>query len=181
MFDTALRTLERETVILLGWPSLNEQTKPYLGRSCRYPEGVRENGMYCHGVQWMVGAARQLAEERAAAGDVVAAEQYRETAVRLWYKISPLAHTTPEQIERYGGQPNKQAADFLTKFDSGRMIWNGYTGAAAWMLRQALEGVVGAKLKDNQVQLPADFFKPRGELRLLGVTRDLTNSPLNRY
>jgi len=180
MFDTALRTLERDTVILLGWPALNEQTKPYLGRSCRYPEGVRENGMYCHGVQWLVGAARQLAEERAAAGDEVAAEQYRETAVRLWRKISPLEHTTPDQIERYGGQPNKQAADFLTTFDAGRMIWNGYTGAAAWMLRQALEGVVGARLEGNHVRLPNDLSEPRGGLQVHSVVRDLENSPFRK-
>lgn len=177
MFDTALRTLERENVILLGWPALNEQTKPFLGRSCRYPEGVRENGMYCHGVQWMVGAARQLSVERAAAGDEVGAKQYRETAVRLWRKISPLEHTTPDQIERYGGQPNKQAADFLTTYEPGRMIWNGYTGAAAWMLRQAMEGVVGARLEGNQVRLPKDLSEPHGGLQVHRVTRNLTGSP----
>jgi cyclic beta-1,2-glucan synthetase len=177
VFDTALRTLERDNVILLGWPALNEQTKPYLGRSCKYPEGVRENGMYCHGVQWLVGAARRLAEERAAAGDTGAAAAYRETAVRLWRKISALDHTTPDQIERYGGQPNKQPADLLTTFDAGRMIWNGYTGAAAWMFRQALEGVVGARLEGNQVKLPADLVEPRGGLRVLKVSRDLAKSP----
>ena len=58
VFDTALRLLEQETTILLGRPPLREDTKPYLGRSSSYPEGVRENGMYCHGVQWLVGAAR---------------------------------------------------------------------------------------------------------------------------
>jgi cyclic beta-1,2-glucan synthetase len=89
-----------------------------------------------------------------------------------------LDHTTPDQIERYGGQPNKQAADFLTTYEPGRMIWNGYTGAAAWMLRQALEGVVGARLKDNQVQLPSDLTEPRGGLQVHSVTRDLTTSPL---
>lgn len=170
VFDTALRTLERDTVVLLGWPALNEQTHPYLGRSCRYPEGVRENGMYCHGVQWLVGAARKLADELAAAGDEAAARHYRETAERLWRKISPLDHTTPDQIERYGGQPNKQAADFLTTDEPGRMIWNGYTGAAGWMLRQALEGVIGAKLEGNQVKLPATTG--------ITVTRNLTGSPL---
>ncbi|MEI6562994.1 MAG: hypothetical protein WCO42_01660 [bacterium] len=178
MFDIALRTLERGPVILLGWPSLNEATKPYLGRSCRYPEGVRENGMYCHGVQWLVGAARRLAEERAAAGDAVAAAHYRETAVRLWRKISPLDHANPENIERYGGQPNKQAADLLTTFDPGRMIWNGYTGAAAWMLRQAMEGIIGARLKGNQVHLPDDLDMARGGLRIHSVRRNLAVSPL---
>ena len=60
VFDTALRVLERDKTILLGWPALREDSKPYLGRSSRYPEGVRENGMYCHGVQWLVRAARLL-------------------------------------------------------------------------------------------------------------------------
>ena len=63
VFDTALGILEKETTILLGWPPLREDTKPYLGRSSAYPPGVRENGMYCHGVQWLVGAARLLAEQ----------------------------------------------------------------------------------------------------------------------
>ncbi len=68
VFETALRILEKETTILLGWPPLREDTKPYLGRSSGYPEGVRENGMYCHGVQWLVGAARLLAERCDARG-----------------------------------------------------------------------------------------------------------------
>ena len=66
VFETALRILEKENTILLGWPPLREDTKPYLGRSSVYPEGVRENGMYCHGVQWLVGAARILAERAGA-------------------------------------------------------------------------------------------------------------------
>ena len=68
VFETALRILEKENTILLGWPPLREDTTPYLGRSSVYPEGVRENGMYCHGVQWLVGAARILAEQAAARG-----------------------------------------------------------------------------------------------------------------
>ena len=68
VFETALATLETEKTILLGWPPLREDSKPYLGRSSWYPEGVRENGMYCHGVQWLVGAARILAEQSGARG-----------------------------------------------------------------------------------------------------------------
>jgi cyclic beta-1,2-glucan synthetase len=178
MFDTALRVLERDTVILLGWPALNEQTKPYLGRSCKYPEGVRENGMYCHGVQWLVGAARKLADDLAAAGDEAAARQYRETAVRLWRKISPLDHVTPDRIECYGGQPNKQAADFLTTPEPGRMIWNGYTGAAGWMLRQAIESVIGAKLEGGKVRMPDPSRSAGPGVEVSTLARDLTGSPL---
>jgi cyclic beta-1,2-glucan synthetase len=176
--DTALSVLERDNTVLLGWPPLGEDTRPPLGRSSWYPAGVRENGMYCHGVQWLVGAARILAEQAQEDGRPELARGYRETAYRLWRKISPLAHVTPEEIETYGGQPNKQAADILTAFDPGRMIWNGYTGAAAWMFRQTLEAVAGARLKDNQVVLPADLDEPRGELTVFDVFRDLRGSPV---
>jgi cyclic beta-1,2-glucan synthetase len=177
IFNTALSVLERGSVILLGWPALREDTKPYLGRSSKYPEGVRENGMYCHGVQWLIRAGRLLAEEFERRGDKAKAEEYRATAYRLWCKISPLAHVTPQEIEIYGGQPNKQPADFLTTFESGRMIWNGYTGAAGWMLRQAFEGVVGATLLHNELLLPQDIDQPRGDLRVFRVQRDVTKSP----
>ena len=85
VFETALGILEKEKTILLGWPPLREDTKPYLGRSSGYPEGVRENGMYCHGVQWLVGAARILAEQAASArATPTRPAAYRETAYRLW-------------------------------------------------------------------------------------------------
>jgi len=90
MFDTALRVLERDDVILLGWPALHEDSRPYLGRSCHYPEGVRENGMYCHGVQWLIGAARLLAGQFAADGDLPTAQLYRD------------GHNTPVAKNRAG-------------------------------------------------------------------------------
>lgn len=178
VFHTALNVLERDNVILLGWPALREDTKPYLGRSSHYPEGVRENGMYCHGVQWLVRAARLLAERFDQQGEKAKAKEYREIALRLWMKISPIPHVTEGEIEIYGGQPNKQSADFLTTFDQGRMIWHGYTGAAGWMLRQAMEGVVGASLVKNEVVPPSDLSEPRGTLKVKTIHRDLESSPL---
>jgi cyclic beta-1,2-glucan synthetase len=176
VFDTAVRILEKETTILLGWPPLREDTRPYLGRSSGYPEGVRENGMYCHGVQWLVGAARILAEQYERGGQPVEARQYRETAYRLWLKISPIPHVVPGEIETYGGQPNKQAADMVTTFDPGRMIWHGYTGAAGWMFRQALEGVLGFHLDAGRMVPPSDLA-PAGELAVVRVVRDTRRSP----
>jgi len=177
VFDTAVGVLERETTILLGWPPLREDTHPYLGRSSAYPAGVRENGMYCHGDQWLVGAARVLADRFERDGRPDEALHYRETAYRLWLKISPIPHVEPDQIEIYGGQPNKQAADMVTTFDPGRMIWHGYTGAAGWMLRQALEGVLGLRLVGGEVIVP-NVTGPPGGPALAGVSRDLTGSPL---
>lgn len=175
--DTALKNLEGEKTISLGYPPLREDTKPYLGRSSTYPEGVRENGMYSHGVQWLTRACRLLAEQFAAQGDAETAAHYRDAAVRLWYKISAIPHTRGAEIENYGGQPNQQCADYLTVHDPGRMIWNGYTGAAGWMLRQACESVVGATLVDNHVVLPADLDQPRGGLLVKRLRRNLAKSP----
>ncbi len=177
--DTAIRVLEGDNTISLGFPPLRADTKPFLGRSSYYPEGVRENGMYSHGVQWLVRACRLLAEQFAADGVPETAQYYRDAAARLWYKTAAISHTTPEEIEVYGGQPNKQCADYLTKFDPGRMIWNGYTGAAGWMLRQAIEGVMGATLVDGEIRMPADLDQPRGELMCRGLTRDVSLSPIN--
>src|SRR5206468_4159077 len=154
-----------------------EDTKPYLGRSSRYPEGVRENGMYCHGVQWLVGAARILADYSDEMGRTDDARRYRETAYRLWRKVSAISHAIPEEIETYGGQPNKQAADLVTTFDPGRMIWNGYTGAAGWMFRQALEGVLGVRLVDGELAAPPDL-PPVGDLGTPRVSRDVRRGPL---
>ncbi|MBN1493435.1 MAG: hypothetical protein JW938_04745 [Candidatus Omnitrophica bacterium] len=181
VFNTALRVLERDNAVLLGYPALREDSKPYLGRSSKYPEGVRENGMYCHGVQWLIRASRILAERAEEKGDKHKAAEYREIAYRLWLKITPVMHTKPGEIEIYGGQPNKQPADILTNYDVGRMIWNGYTGAAGWLFRQAIEGVIGAQLKDNQAILPSDLDKPRGTLRVKRLERDITKSKFSSH
>ncbi len=167
-FDTAVSILEKDKVILLGSPPLNEKSRPYLGRSCKYPEGIRENGMYCHGVQWLVQAARILAEESESSGSLSDADKYRETTFRLWWKISALGHQ--DDIEIYGGQANKQAADMMSCLHQGRMIWNGYTGAAAWIYRQAFQSVAGAKLRSGRLVLPDDLFKPRGNLAIKGIS-----------
>jgi cyclic beta-1,2-glucan synthetase len=176
VFETALETLEREKTILLGWPPLREDTHPYLGRSSVYPEGVRENGMYCHGVQWLVGAARILADLAEDAGRIDEARGYRETAYRLWLKTSAIPHAVTGEIETYGGQPNRQAADMVTTFEPGRMIWNGYTGAAGWMFRQALEGVLGFRLVRGTVVAPNDLAPANG-LAVTRLTRDVSKSP----
>jgi cyclic beta-1,2-glucan synthetase len=166
VFETALAELERDDTILLGTPPLREDTHPYLGRSSWYPEGVRENGMYCHGVQWLVGAARILADQARERGDEAGASAYAETALRLWKKVAAVYHATSESIETYGGQPNKQAADMVTTFDPGRMIWNGYTGAAGWMFRQAIESVLGLKPATGSADASAATPGDLGDVRV---------------
>ncbi len=176
VFETALATLETDKTILLGWPPLREDSTPYLGRSSGYPEGVRENGMYCHGVQWLVGAARILAKQAWREGREDDARRFVETAGRLWRKIAAISHAIPGEIETYGGQPNQQAADMVTTFEPGRMIWNGYTGAAGWMFRQAIEGVLGLRLIRGEV-LPPDGPGAPAELEPASVSRDVGPAP----
>ena len=43
---------------------------------------------------------------------------------------------------------------------------------------QAMEGVVGALMVKNQMILPGDLDKPRGDLRVVRVTRDVSQSPI---
>src|SRR5262249_36068884 len=114
---------------------------------------------------------------RARGGGGGGPRRYRETAYRLWLKVSPIPHVAPGEVETYGGQPNKQAADMVTTFDPGRMIWHGYTGAAGWMFRQALEGVLGLRLASGESVPPADRA-PAGALTLARVSRNVSGSPL---
>ena len=58
------------------------------------------------------------------------------------------------------------------------MIWNGYTGAAGWLFRQALEGVAGASLINNKIILPNDLDEPRGELKIISIKRNTEKSPI---
>ena len=58
-------------------------------------------------------------------------------------------------------------------FDPGRMIWNGYTGAAGWMFRQALEGVLGLRLEHNEIILPGNWRTPADGLCVTHVSRTL--------
>jgi hypothetical protein len=62
-------------------------------------------------------------------------------------------HAIPEEIETYGGQPNTSCRPG-DEFDPA--IWNGYTGAAGWMFRQALEGARPAA-RANEVVFPANW------------------------
>ena len=46
------------------------------------------------------------------------------------------------------------------------------------MLRQAMEGVVGALVVKNKLVLPGDLDKPRGALKVARVFRDVSKSPI---
>ena len=103
-----------------------------------YIPGVRENGgQYTHGALW---AVRALAE--AGRG---------ERAARLLELLSPASHArTPEEVAVYRVEPYVVAADvYGVAPHVGRGGWTWYTGSAGWMLRVALESVLGLTVEGN--------------------------------
>lgn len=99
-----------------------------------YPPGLRENGgQYSHAAMWAILA-------HAALGD-------GDRAHRLFALLNPIAHAlTPEAVERYAVEPYVVAADVYSVAPHvGRGGWTWYTGAAGWMYRAGVEGILGIR------------------------------------
>lgn len=164
---SGLRELEKDNLVLLLSPAFTEDSKPAVGRIADYPAGVRENGgQYSHGASWLVDALAQQAQAANASGDASAAETLLSRAVEVWWKISPIPHSTPEAMGHYGLPPHQQAADiYQGPGYEGRGGWAWYTGAAGRMLMAAYD-ILGLKPVDGRLQIPADLFEPKGRLRV---------------
>jgi len=46
------------------------------------------------------------------------------------------------------------------------MIWIGYIGAVAWMLRRMFEGILGYEPKNGELIVPDDLDQLRGDLKI---------------
>ena len=122
---------EREGIIRLLTPAF-DRTPHDPGYIKGYLPGVRENGgQYTHGALW---AVRALAEHGR-----------RERAARLLAMLSPVHQGgTRAAVERYMTEPYVIAADvYGVEPHVGRGGWTWYTGSAGWMMRVALESVLG--------------------------------------
>src|SRR5690606_34113871 len=99
-----------------------------------YPPGLRENGgQYNHAAMWTI-----LAFAKLGAGD---------KARDLFALINPInrARTTGE-VDRYKVEPYVVAADvYSVSPHAGRGGWTWYTGAAGWMYRAGMEGILGIR------------------------------------
>ncbi|MBZ0270122.1 glycosyl transferase [bacterium] len=103
-----------------------------------YVSGVRENGgQYTHAALWVVRAMAELGRN-----DRVAA---------LLELLNPIHHArTRKQVEKYQVEPYVLAADvYGTAPHIGRGGWTWYTGAAGWMIRVALESLLGFRIEDG--------------------------------
>jgi cyclic beta-1,2-glucan synthetase len=165
--ESALEHLERDDLVLLLAPPFDAASRPFPGRIADYPPGVRENGgQYSHGVSWLIDALARLSEQAAAQGLAEEAERLRARAVEIWIKISPLAESSSEQLDRYGLPPHQQPADvYWGPGYTGRGGWSWYTGSAARMLSAAY-AVLGLEMLDGELVLPDDLFEPKGRLRV---------------
>ena len=165
--ERTLKDLEVDHLVRLLYPPFEEGAGINPGKIADYPPGVRENGaQYSHGASWLIDALVRLSEMAAASGDVEREKRYRERAVDLWIKISPIAHTAPDVIDGYGMPPHQQPADIYCGYGyDGRGGWSWYTGAAARMLWGAY-AVLGLKMKDGTLAIPDNLFEPRGRLQM---------------
>nr|WP_312861746.1 hypothetical protein [Segnochrobactrum spirostomi] len=138
---TAMASLERhlirreEGLALLFTPPFDTTTLD-PGYIKGYPPGLRENGgQYSHAAMWAIFAFAKLGE-----GD---------KAFDLFDLLNPINHAdTPEQAERYKVEPYVVAADIYSVAPHiGRGGWTWYTGAAGWMHRAGVEGILGIRRK----------------------------------
>ena len=118
-------------VILLLTPPF-DRTALDPGYIKGYVPGVRENGgQYTHAAEWVVLALTRLG--------------YGAEAVEAFHMLNPINHTrTPAELDRYKTEPYVLAGDVYDHPQHrGRGGWTWYTGAAGWMYRVGLEGILG--------------------------------------
>lgn len=107
-----------------------------------YLPGIRENGgQYTHGALWAVRALAELG--------------HGTRAVELLHRLTPVWHTsTKERADVYQTEPYVVAADVYGESPHiGRGGWTWYTGSAGWMLRVAVESILGIKCEAGRTLL----------------------------
>jgi cyclic beta-1,2-glucan synthetase len=122
---------EAERLVLLFWPPY-DRTVHDPGYVRGYPPGIRENGgQYTHAATWLGWAHARLGD-----GD---------RAARIFQLLNPILRTqTRADADVYRVEPYALAADIYSVAPwLGRGGWTWYTGAAAWLWRLGIEGILG--------------------------------------
>jgi cyclic beta-1,2-glucan synthetase len=138
--DAALRELllpEGRLLRLLAPPFDRMEQEP--GYIKGYVPGIRENGgQYTHAATWAVRALAELGE--------------RARALGLLEVILPVHHArTPQEVAVYRVEPYVAAADvYAVPPHVGRGGWTWYTGSSGWLLRVALESVLGLRMEQGR-------------------------------
>jgi cellobiose phosphorylase len=125
-------------MVLLLTPAFNKSNlEP--GYIKGYVPGVRENGgQYTHSVTWVIWALVKL--------------RNGNDAWKIYNMINPINHTKSYfEAEIYKAEPYVMAADvYANESHLGRGGWSWYTGAAGWMYKVALEGILGFNLIEGK-------------------------------
>jgi cyclic beta-1,2-glucan synthetase len=161
--DSALRELvmpEGGLIRLLTPPFDRMRQEP--GYIKGYVPGIRENGgQYTHAACWLVRAAAERGR--------------RSQALALLEMILPVNHArTPAEVATYQVEPYVVAADvYAVPPHVGRGGWTWYTGSSGWMLRVALESVLGLTVEDGarlvlRPCVPDEWSAYRIDYRALG-------------
>ncbi len=132
--EEQLVSLEDGLVRLLAPPF--DRTRHDPGYIKGYLPGIRENGgQYTHAALWFVRACAEAGR--------------RDRAAALLERLTPAWHAaTPERAALYQVEPYVVAADvYGAPPHVGRGGWTWYTGSAGWMLRVALESLLGFGLE----------------------------------
>jgi cyclic beta-1,2-glucan synthetase len=104
-----------------------------------YVPGIRENGgQYTHAAMWVVRALAEMGR--------------RQRAVELFERVSPIHHArNAAAVGVYQVEPYVVAADIYGVAPHlGRGGWTWYTGSAGWMLRVAIESILGLTIEGGE-------------------------------
>ncbi len=105
-----------------------------------YPPGLRENGgQYSHAAMWSILAFTRLDQA--------------DNAVDLFNLLNPINHALNlTQANQYRVEPYVVAADVYSVAPHiGRGGWTWYTGAAGWMYRAGIEGILGIQREGKEL------------------------------
>jgi cyclic beta-1,2-glucan synthetase len=130
--ETQLVRAEDRLALLLAPPFDRTPLDPGYIRG--YPPGIRENGgQYTHAVTWSIFAFAALGQG--------------EKAVALFGMANPIKRSgTRADVQRYKVEPYAVAADVYSAAPhEGRGGWTWYTGAAGWLYRAGIEGILGVR------------------------------------
>ena len=123
-----------------------ERNNPRPGYIQGYTPGVRENGgQYTHGAAWFLLALCKTGQA--------------EKALEILHALLPASHNdSAEKMLIYKAEPYVVAADVYSGEFTGRGGWTWYTGAAGWLLKAVLEGMLGITVESGEVKIaPPDI------------------------
>ncbi len=158
--------LEDKGMILLFTPPF-DKSKKNPGYIKSYAKGLRENGgQYTHAAAWVIYAYALLGEGT--------------KAYELFEMLNPISHSRSFFLaNQYKVEPYVMPADiYYVPPHEGRGGWTWYTGAAGWMYRVFLDGIIGLKIRGKKLYIspsvPNDWTSYSIKYRYVNTQYDIT-------